>query len=247
MSGHSKWSTIKRAKGIADAKRGNTFTKIANSITIATKLGSSGDPNSNPRLRLAIDQARSVNMPKENIQRAIDKGLGNLPGQSLEEVTCEGFGPFKIAYLLEGVTDNKMRTLSEIRNIFEKNGGVLGSQGSTLYLFDKVGEIKIKNKGGGTEDEVLKLIDLGAEDVEDLGPEGRGYLVYINSPELNTMSQKITQAGFEVESSEIIYKPNLTTEISNKEQAEKVISFIEKLESHDDIQKVYANFDIPDL
>lgn len=146
MSGHSKWSTIKRAKGAADIKRGLTFTKVANAITIATKMGGSGDPDSNPRLRMAVDEARGVNMPKDNIQRAIDRGLGKLPGQTLEEVLYEGFGPGKTAFLVEGVTDNKMRTLQEVKNLFDKNGGSLGGQGSVAYMFDRVGEIRVKSQ-----------------------------------------------------------------------------------------------------
>ncbi len=143
MSGHSKWSTIKRQKGVADIKRGQTFTKLANAITIAVKLGGSGDSASNPRLRMEVEEARGVNMPKENIQRAIDRGLGKLPGQTLEEVLFEGFGPGKVAFLLEGVTDNKMRTYAEVKNIFEKAGGSLAGQGSVAYMFDRKGEIKV--------------------------------------------------------------------------------------------------------
>ena len=171
MSGHSKWSTIKRQKGAADIKRGLTFTKVANAITIAVKLSGSGDPNSNPRLRVVLEQAKAVNMPKENVQRAIDRGLGKLPGQTLEEVTYEGFGPGKVAFYLEGVTDNKLRTLQEIKNIFERSGGSLGGSGSTAYMFSPKGEIKIVTKGGSNEDEMLELIDLSAEDVEEFYDE----------------------------------------------------------------------------
>ncbi len=247
MSGHSKWSTIKRQKGVADIKRGQTFTKVANTIAIVTRMGGSGDPDANPRLRMVLEQARAVNMPKENIQRAIDRGLGKLPGQNLEEVTYEGFGPGKVAFYLEGVTDNKLRTLQEIKNLFERSGGNLGGQGSTAYMFDKKGEIRVISKANTKEDEMLELIDLGAEDVDDYQEENQQkYLVYTESPELNTMGNKITQAGFTIESSEIVYKPNITVEISEKELAEKVIAFAQRLEDHDDIQKVSANFDIPD-
>lgn len=247
MSGHSKWSTIKRAKGVTDAKRGQAFTKLANAITIATKLGNSGDISANPRLRLAVDAARAVNMPKDNIQRAIDRGLGKLGGQALEEVLYEGFGPGRVAFMVEGVTDNKNRTNSEVRNVFDKSGGAMGSSGSVAYMFDRKGEIKVKSKGGDHDEELLELIDLGAEDVEDFEDEGqKKFLVYVNVPDLNTMSNKITQYGFEVESSEIIYKPNMTTEVKDKETAEKVLSFAEKLEDNDDVQKVFANFDIPE-
>lgn len=247
MSGHSKWSTIKRAKGAADAKRGLTFTKMGNAVTIAAKLGGSGDPESNPRLRMALEEARSVNMPKENVQRAIDKGLGKLPGQSLEEVLYEGFGPSKVAFLLEGVTDNKLRTLQEIKNLFERSGGVLGGSGSTSYMFKKVGEVKVAAKGGDTQEEILEIIDGGAEDVEEFSGEGKGkYLVYVDPTALSAISDYLVQKGFSIESSEVIMKPTILVEISDKEKAEKLISFTEKLEEHDDIQKVYATFDIPE-
>src|SRR3989338_605318 len=179
MSGHSKWSTIKRAKGAADAKRGLTFTKVGNAITIAAKLGNSGDPESNPILRMALEEARSVNMPKENIQRAIDRGLGKLPGQTLEEAVYEGFGPSKVAFLVEVVTDNKLRTLAEMKNLFDRSGGGLGGNGSVAYMFKKTGEIKVSSKGGNSEDEILEIIDGGAEDVEDSNDDGSlKYLVY---------------------------------------------------------------------
>lgn len=247
MSGHSKWSTIKRQKGANDAKRGQTFTKIANVIAIAARAGNSGDPNANPRLRLALDQARSVNMPKENIQRAIDRGLGNLPGQVVEEVLYEGFGPGKIAFLVEGITDNKNRTNSEIRNLFERSGGNLGSSGSVSYMFDKKGEIKLYSKGQSADDELLELIDAGAEDVEEYQDEGvKKYLVYSDPSQLNQVSNSITQLGYRVEESNLVFKPNITTAILDSDTAKRVLDFAEKLEDHDDIQKVYANFDIAD-
>ncbi len=252
MSGHSKWSTIKRQKGAADIKRGQTFTKVANAITIAAKMGGSGDPDSNPRLRVAMDAAKAVNMPKENVQRAIDRGLGRLPGQALEEVIYEGFGPpaggSKVAFLVEGVTDNKLRTLQEIKNFFEKNGGSLAGQGSVAYMFERVGEIKVKSgqgKGKSHEEEMLELIDLGAEDVEDYTEENiQRYLVYVESSQLNTMSNKVTQAGYGVESQELVYKPLTMVEITDKDTAQKVLDFAGRLEELDDIQKVHANFNI---
>lgn len=245
MSGHSKWSTIKRAKGAADAKRGLTFTKVGNAITIAAKLGGSGDAESNPRLRMALEEARSVNMPKENIQRAIDRGLGKLPGQTLEEVVYEGFGPSKVAFLVEVVTDNKLRTLQEMKNLFDRSGGALGGSGSTAYMFNKIGEIKIASKGGDKQEEELELIDAGAEDVEEFQDESSlKYLVYTVVTALPTVTDNLKVRGFSVESSIAIMKPTITVEITEKEKADQVINFMEKLESHDDIQKVYANFDI---
>lgn len=250
MSGHSKWSTIKRSKGIEDAKRGLTFTKLANAITIAAKLGNSGNPDDNPRLRMAIDEAKSVNVPKENIQRAIDRGLGKLPGQVLEEVIYEGFGPEKTAFIVEGVTDNKMRTLQMVKNLFERSGGALAQVGAVSYMFDHVGEIKLKSKNADLKDkdnEILELIDLGAEDVEEFVDEGeQKYLVYTQGVKVAEVSIKITQAGYTVESSNLIYKPNITIEISDSEKAQKVLDFAEKMEELEDVQKVYANFDISD-
>lgn len=243
MSGHSKWSTIKRAKGAADAKRGLTFTKVGNAITIAAKLSNSGDPESNPRLRMALEEGRSVNMPKENVQRAIDRGLGKLPGQSLEEVIYEGFGPSKVAFLLEGVTDNKLRTLQEIKNLFDRNGGILGGSGSTAHMFKKVGEIKVVSKGGDSQDEILEIIDGGVEDIEQLNEEGEGkYLVYVDPTAFSASTDYLKQKGFIVESAEIIMKPTTIVEIKDPEKAKQILNFTEKLESQDDIQKVYANF-----
>lgn len=245
MSGHSKWSTIKRAKGAADAKRGLTFTKIGNAITIAAKLGNSGDPESNPRLRMALEEARSVNMPKENIQRAIDRGLGNLPGQTLEEVTYEGFGPSKAAFIVEAVTDNKLRTLAEMKNLFDRSGGGLGSSGSVAYMFKKMGEIKVASKGGSSEDEILEIIDGGAEDVEEFNEDSKlKYLVYTDPTGFSQVLEYLKGQGFGVESSEVIMKPTILSEITDKDKAESVLNFVDRLESHDDVQKVYANFDI---
>lgn len=247
MSGHSHWSTIQRQKGANDAKRGQTFTKIANIITIAARVGGSGNPDDNPRLRVALDTARGVNMPKENIQRAIDRGLGKLPGQSLEEVVYEGFGPLKVAFLVEAITDNKMRTLQEVRNLFERAGGSLGNSGSVSYMFDRKGEVRVVSKGGNKDDEMLELIDLGADDVEDYKEDGvQKYLVYTDPAQLFSMSSKVTQSGFSIDTSDLVYKPNMNVEVKNPEDAKKVIEFVERLEDHSDIQKVFGNSDIED-
>ena len=249
MSGHSKWSTIKRQKGLTDAKRGQAFTKISNVITIAVKLGGGGDPASNPRLRVAIDAARAVNMPKDNIQRAIEKGLGKGK-EGLEEVVYEGFGPGHVAFIAEGVTDNRLRTNQEIKNLFERNGGNLGNQGSIAYLFEKKGEIRVVSRQStaiSKEDEMLELIDLGAEDVEDYVEDGKQmYLVYTEPTGINTIGHAIADAGYEIEFQDQIMKPLTIQEITQKEVAEKVMAFAEKLEESEDIQKVFTNFDIPE-
>lgn len=251
MSGHSKWSTIKRQKGAKDLKRGMTFTKIANAISFAARAGGSGDPETNPRLRVALEQAKAVNMPKENIQRAIDRGLGKLPGQKMEEVMFEGFAPGRVGVIIEGVTDNKNRTLSEIRNILERNGGSLASQGAVSYMFEEVGEIKVKTKGGDKEEEMLELIDLGAIDVEEYLEETtqgaqQKYLVYTESSNLSNMSNLITQKGFTVEEASLTMRPKITQEVTDPDVAKKVIELAEKLEELDDVHKVYLNFDIPE-
>ena len=244
MSGHSKWSTIKRAKGVADIKRGQTFTKVAKAITLAAKLGNSGDPNANPRLRMILEEAKSVNMPKENINRAIEKGMG-AGKEAIEELIYEGFGPGKVAFIVEAVTDNRLRTNQEIKSIFDRNGGNLGGPGSVSYMFDKKGELKVSGKGGSEEEEELELIDLGAEDIEGfLEDNVQRYLVYTEGSELNTMGTKCTQAGYTVESQQLVMKPNILTEIKDAETAGKVMNFAEKLEDNDDVQKVFSNFDI---
>lgn len=248
MSGHSKWSTIKRSKGLADAKRGQVFTKLALAITLAVKLGSSGDPGSNPRLRLALDQAKSANMPKGNIERAIEKGLGKGK-EALEEVFYEGFGPTtskgKVAFLVEGVTDNKLRTNAEIKNLFDRSGGAVAGQGSVAYMFDKKGEIIVKGRGLSVEEEILEIIDCGAEDVEDFEEDGvRKYLIYTNPTSVGEVSNKVVQLTHSVESADVIFKPNATVSITDSEEVKKVIRFAEKLEDHPDVQKVYSNFEI---
>lgn len=246
MSGHSHWSTIQRAKGAADIKRGATFTKVANNITLAAKLGNSGNPDDNPRLRTVLGEAKVVNMPKENIQRAIDRGLGKLPGQTIEEVLYEGFGPGHVAFIIEGVTDNKLRTLAEIKNLFDRSGGSLAGTGSVSYMFESRGEIKVRGQGtGNSEQEMLELIDLGAEDIESYQENGmQYYIVYSKPTVLNELSKSITQAGYEVEKSELILKPTVLTEITEKQMLDKVLEFAGKLEDRDDVLKVYANFEI---
>lgn len=242
MSGHSKWSTIKRQKGVADIKRGQTFTKVANAITIAVKLGGSADAQSNPRLRMVIEEARTVNMPKENIQRAIDRGLGKLEGQVLEEVTFEGFGPGKTAFLVEAVTDNKLRTLQMVKNLFEKSGGNLGGEGSVAYMFSRLGELVVVSRGNNLDEEILELIDLGAAEVEDyVEDDKQKYLVYTQGVELNTMSNKITQAGYSIEHAELVYKPQILAAAADEMTMQKIEDFKQKLEELDDIQKIYIN------
>ena len=237
MSGHSKWSTIKRQKGITDAKRGQAFTKVSNAITIAVKQGGGiVDPNSNFKLRLAIDKAREVNMPKDNVDRAIKRAEGKDAG-AVEEIQYEGFGPGGTAFLIETVTDNRQRTFSEVRNIVSKNGGNLGEPGSVSYMFDKVGEIVIK-KDNSTFDELFAIgLELGVDDVEE---EGELVFFYCSPSLLFEMRQKLEEKNIPVENSEIVYKPKSSVELDDT-QAQKVLFIVEKLDELDDVQQVFHN------
>lgn len=243
MSGHSKWSQIKRQKGVADQKRGQAFTKMGNVISIAVRQGGGiADPEQNFRLRLEIERARAINMPKENIERAIERGQGRDKGHELSEVVYEGFGPGGIAIIVEATTDNKQRTTPEIKSIFEKNGGALGTPGSVAYLFHQVGAITVK-KNTKTADEIFLIAaDAGALDVEEIGEE---VIIYTKPDELKNVKD-ILQDQLVIVTAELIHKPVNSINIVEKNLASKILGFIDRLESHDDVQKVYANFDIPD-
>lgn len=240
MSGHSKWSTIKRQKGAADVKRGATFTKLSNAITIAVKQGGGiGDPEQNPRLRLAIELARGANMPKENIQRAIERATSKGAGD-LSELTYEGFAPGGVSVLVEAVTDNTNRTTSEVKGIFHKAGASFGQPGSVSYLFEQTAEITL-NKGDKSIDDIfLAAAELGAQDVEDRGEEVG---VYSSVHNLSTVKNGLTAQGFDVVSSEISMKSKAQMEVG-EELKEKVINFLSSLEELDDVQKVYSNISI---
>ncbi len=243
MSGHSKWSTIKRQKGVADAKRGQVFTKLANAIAVAVREGGGGDPGSNFKLRLLIDQAKAANMPNVNIERAVERGLGKGGGSAIETVAYEGYGPGKVAIIVEAATDNRNRTLPEVRGTIEKNGGTFASPGAVSWMFLDVGLITVA-KQGKSMDEIFDIAaDLGAEDVEDAGELVE---VYTKSADVEKVKNALTEKGLAVQSAQLFKKPTTVVAISDKELALKVLAFIEKLEDLDDVQKVYANFDIPD-
>jgi len=241
MSGHSKWSTIKRQKESKDARRGQIFTKLGNAITVAVRAGGGvDDPEKNFKLRLAIEKARAMNMPKETIQRAIKRGAGDKEGSNWSEITYEGYGPEGIAVMLEAATDNKNRTTSEIKNLFEKGGGSLASPGAVSFQFKKSGLITVA-KTDSPDDQILALIDLGVEEVEEASD---ALEVYIKPEQTHELRLKIEGLGFKVLSEEIIMQPINWVKIEEKSKAEKVLKFMESLEEHDDVQKVYANFDI---
>ena len=242
MSGHSKWAQIKRQKGVADVKKGQIFTKLAKAITIAVRDGGGiADPNSNFKLRLSIDKARAENMPKENIERAIEKGSGGADKSGFEEALYEGFGPEGVAVIVEAVTDNKQRTITEVKNVFDKNGGALASQGAVSYLFAQKGQIIVHKDNKSYDDIFMLAADSGAEDIEDAGQD---IFVYTKIQDLKRVKDSLTEKGLRVDEAELIRKPLNTVQIIDRAKAEKILSFMDKLEGLDDVQKVYSNFDI---
>ena len=239
MSGHSKWSTIKRKKGVADAKRGKIFTTIIREITIAARSGG-GDESANPRLRQAIAKAKSANMPADNIKRAIKKGTGELPGVSYEEVSYEGYGPAGVAIMMEILTDNKKRTVAEIRHLMTKYGGNLGENGSVSWMFDKKGQIVVE-KGDLDEDSMFEIVvECGAEDFE---AEGDEFIVVTEPANLMDVRDNLEARNVVIKYSEIDLIPKNLQKVEEKD-VESVINLMEALEDNEDIKNVYANFDI---
>lgn len=241
MSGHSKWSTIKRAKGAADAKRGQLFTKLAREITVAAKNGSP-DPDANPRLRLAIQKARSESMPKDNIDRAIERAVGSGAGDNYDEIYYEGYGPGGIALMVFAMTDNRNRTASDVRAAFTRGGGNLGESGVVSWMFDQVGQIVIESGDTDPDEISLIAIDAGASDVQ--ADEGI-VEVYTEVQDLHKVQEALASAGLKVESAELTMKPKTLQEPSTDE-AVKAIRLIERLEDLDDVQTVYTNLDLTD-
>jgi len=239
MSGHSKWATIKRKKAVTDAKRGKAFTQIIKEITIAARM-SGGDPKGNPRLRLAIDKAKASNMPADNIKRAIQKGTGELPGVVYEDVSYEGYGPGGVALIIESVTDNKNRTVSEIRHLLERHSGKLGAANSVAWMFHRKGVIRIA-KANNTEDELMNLIvEAGAD---DMITEEETYEILTSVENFETVRHTLEGKGIKMEEADIQLVPENTVKVGGKE-AEQILKLMESLEDHDDVQHVYANFDI---
>ena len=239
MSGHSKWHSIKHKKGALDAKRGKLFTKIIREMSIAARIGG-GDPNSNPRLRTAVDKAKSVNMPADNIKRAIQKGTGELEGAMYEELVLEGYGPGGIALLIEGTTDNRNRTVSEIRHILTKNGGNLGTAGSVSYMFKPRGYVAI-SKEKVTEEKLMEIaLEAGADDI--LG-EGELWEVYSAPNAHEAVLGAIKGAGIEPEESQIGKYADTMISLEGQ-KAQQMLKLVESLEDNDDVQNVWANFDI---
>lgn len=242
MSGHSKWANIKHRKAAADAKKGKLFSSLSKEIIIAAKHGG-GNPETNLRLRAAIERAREANMPKENIERAIKRGTGEIPGVIYEEIIYEGYGPGGVAIMVEVVTDNKNRTASEIRRIFTKHGGNLGEAGCVSWIFEEKGSIFIDKESVKDEDQLLAdALDAGAEDVR-IDPDS---IEIVTSPQdFSTVKNILTEKNYKITSSEITKIPKNLVSVQGVD-AEKILKLMEELEEHDDVQKTYANFDIPD-
>jgi YebC/PmpR family DNA-binding regulatory protein len=239
MAGHSKWKQIKRQKAINDSKRASSWTKTIREITVAAKAGG-GDPNGNPRLRLAIDQARAENMPKENIERAIKKGTGELEGQSYEELSYEGYGPGGAAIFIEATTDNPNRTVAEIRHAFSRNGGNLGATGSVGWMFDRKGQVYL-DAGRWPEDKALEdALEAGAE---DFAREGDQYVVATAPADFHAVQDALKAKGYTIDSAELAMVPKNTVKVDGAD-AERLIKLMDVLEDLDDVSKVFSNFDI---
>lgn len=241
MSGHNKWSSIKHKKGAADARRGKVFTKVIREITVAARMGG-GDPDGNPRLRAAISLAKTENMPKENIDRAIKKGTGELEGVSYEEAGYEGYGPGGVAVLVDCLTDNKNRTVADVKHLFERYGGSLGEPGCVAYMFEKKGLIII-DKDKADEEELLDLaLESGAEDVKEDDVE---FNIITDTSDFETVKKAVDDAGLPYTFAEITMIPKNTVEVEGK-KAQQIVNLMQALEDVDDVSHVYANFDISD-
>jgi len=240
MSGHSKWHTIKHKKGALDAKRGKIFTKLIKEITVAARTGGSGDPDANARLRKAIADAKAQNMPSDTIERAIKRGTGEIGGVAYEEITYEGYGPAGVAVLIETMTDNRNRTVAELRHIFSKNGGNLGESGSVGWMFEKKGYIVV-DKAAKPEDELFEIaIEAGADDVRD---DGDALEIFTSPENFDVVLEAVKSAGIEPQAASISMIPQNYIRLEGAD-AKQMLKLYDALEDHDDVQKIFANFEI---
>lgn len=241
MSGHSKWAQIKRQKGVADARRGQLFTKLGREIAVAARQGG-GDPDANPRLRLAIDRARSFNMPNDTIERAIKRATGESGATELTEVIYEGYGPGGIAIMMEVLTDNKNRAVADIRHVLSKGGGSLGESGCVAWTFETKGVIAVSVDNDAAEDVALQAIDAGAEDVKI---DGNSLEVHTRLEDLQTVRRALEEAGVTIVTAEVSRVPKTTVPLDNK-HAEQTLRLLDRLDELDDVQRVYSNAEFPD-
>jgi len=242
MSGHSKWASIKHKKGALDAKRGKLFTKLIREITVAAREGG-GDPEANPRLRLAVQKAKDANMPSDNIDRGIKKGTGELEGATYENVSFEGYALGGVAIIVEGLTDNRNRTTSEVRSIFTKRGGNMAGEGSVAFQFERKGVFTVK-KSDANEEELMEIaLDAGAEDFTS---EDDFFQIICAPQDFDKVRSGMVAKGVKIESGELSQEPKNTIKIDDPDTARKILALVDDLEDNDDVQNVYANFDIPD-
>ena len=241
MAGHSKWKNIQHRKSAQDAKRGKIFTKLIKELTVAARMGG-GDPDANPRLRSAMANARSSGMPKDNIERAVKKGSGELDGEQFEEILYEGYGPHNVAVIVEAMTDNRNRTIASVRHAFSKNGGNLGTTNSVQYMFDRIGEIRI-GKDAIDEDRLTELVlDAGADDIET--DDAEEFRVLTTPEECEGVRSFLEEQDVDMRSAGMVWNPQNRVEIDDPKKAEQVIRLIDMLEDDDDVQSVHSNFDV---
>jgi YebC/PmpR family DNA-binding regulatory protein len=246
MSGHSKWAQIRRAKGVNDARRGQLFTRLGREIVVAVREGGSGDPAANFRLRMAVQRARDANMPMDNIERTIKRALGGTEGSSFEEITYEGYGPGGTALLVQTLTENRNRTVAEVRNAFNRNAGNLGENGCVDWLFEAKGVIEVELKGHDPDELSLEAIDLGAEDVEPVYPDDETLTIYTDPADVEKVRQALEARKYKVLKSESTMIPKTKIELTDEKTAHQAMRLIERLEELDDVQNVYTNADFPE-
>jgi len=246
MSGHSKWAQIRRSKGVNDARRGQLFTRLGREIMVAVREGGGGDPNANFRLRMAVQRARDANMPLENIERTIKRTLGGAEGHSLEDIIYEGYGPGGTAILVQTLTENRNRTVAEVRNAFHRNGGNMGETGCVNWLFEAKGVIEVELQNRDPDEVALEVIDLGADDVEPANPSDEILTVYTIPTDMEKVRKALEAKKYKELKSESIMVPKTKVELGDEKVAHQAIRLIEKLEDLDDVQDVYTNADFPE-
>ncbi len=246
MSGHSKWAQIRRSKGVNDARRGQLFTRLGRELVVAVREGGSGDPNANFRLRMAVQRARDANMPTDNIERTIKRAVSGSEGSNFEEITYEGYGPGGTAIVVQTLTDNRNRTVAEVRNAFHRNGGNMGENGCVDWLFEAKGVIEIELEGHDPDELSLEVLDMGADDVEPVHPNDEVLIVYTEPSDVEKVHQELEKHNYKVLKSESTLVPQTKIELAEEKVAHQAIRLIEKLEDLDDVQNVYTNADFPE-
>lgn len=246
MSGHSKWAQIRRSKGVNDSRRGQLFTRLGREIVVAVREGGGGDPDANFRLRMAVQHARDANMPMDNIERTIKRASGGAEDLNLEEITYEGYGPGGTAIVVQTLTDNRNRTVAEVRNAFNRNAGNMGENGCVDWLFENKGVIEVELEGHDPDELSLEAIDLGADDVEPVGADDTTLTIYTDPSEMEAVRQKLEERKYKIVKAETTMVPKTRTELADEKVAHQAIRLIEKLEDLDDVQNVYTNADFPE-